>query len=183
MSVSELSVSIKREQPEFNASEVRQVLQELFPTRKLVLSQFTFFNHAGVGRPSGEKFRRGRRCYQAQDLLPIAVVLALKEQGIPNKNIGKVPALIQENSQKIFDLGAGTRVSGFGDAVSLNFIGEFLEDAALDAMLASDTQGLFWSFDVGSLAQDINRIVNFIFFKGGFEEDISKSNLRLRAVA
>ncbi len=111
----------KNEDPEFNASEVRRVLQELFPTRKLVLSQFTFFNQIGVSKPSGESFRRGRRCYKTQDLLPIAVVLALKEQGIPNKNISLVPALVQENCEKIFMTGAGARISGYKDTVCINF--------------------------------------------------------------
>ena len=69
--------------PEFSASEIRQVLQGLFPHRRLVLSQFTFFNNIGVSLPTGETFRRGRRCYRLEDILSIATVLALKEEGIP----------------------------------------------------------------------------------------------------
>ena len=183
MQTLEFPASVRKEDPEFNASETRKILQELFPTRKLVLSQFTFFNQVGVSKPSGDSFRRGRRCYKAQDLLPIAVVLALKEQGIPNKNIASVPEIIQENSARIFESGSGTRISGFRDTISLNFVNENSEDHALNAMLACDVvdhtiQNLFWSYDVGSLAQDINQIVRKYFLQDQIVE-----NAPLRAVA
>lgn len=154
--------------PEFNASEVREVLQELFPTRKLVLSQFTFFNQIGVSKPTGDSFRRGRRCYKTQDLLPIAVVLALKEQGIPNKNISKVPGLVREHSEKIFSLGAGSKISGFRDNVCINFVGESVSDISLVALLDCEEfnhseQNIYWSYDVGQMALDLVSAVRKLF--------------------
>lgn len=170
----------KNEDPEFNASEVRKVLQELFPTRKLVLSQFTFFNQIGVSKPSGESFRRGRRCYKTQDLLPIAVVLALKEQGIPNKNIVNVPALVQEHCEKIFSVGVGARISGFRDVVCMNFPNEPIKDISLMAMLDCEQvdhseQNLFWSFDVGQMANDLEMVVRKLYILGQ-TEGISTNN-------
>jgi len=105
---------------EYNASEVRMILQELFPSRKLVLSQFTFFNQSGVGKPSGTTTRRGRRCYRLPDLLPIATILALKEQGIPNKNVDKAPPLVQDNADLIFSTEGPCQLSGVGDLVHLS---------------------------------------------------------------
>ena len=145
---------------EYSAIEVRELVQKIFPQRKLVLSQFTFFNHAGVSRPSGETYRRGRRCYRLVDLLSVVTVLALKEQGIPLKNIESVPALIQENSATIFNLGAGCRLSGHGSAVCLNLPGGDSTNTAVDSLLnGDDSQGLlFWSYDVGLLAKQLQAV-------------------------
>ena len=141
---------------EYNASQIRKMLQELFPHRRLVLSQFTFFNHSGVAKATGVTYRRGRRCYRLEDILSIACVLALKEEGIPYKNIVEVPILMQGNAEKIFAYQHGCRLSGFADVVSLNFAGENQENAALNRYLeGSSGNQLFWSFDVGMLAQQL----------------------------
>jgi hypothetical protein len=147
------------EHPEYSATQIRKILQELFPSRRLVLSQFTFFNHSGVARATGETFRRGRRCYRLQDLLSIACVLALKEEGIPYKNVEQVPVIVQENSEKIFALGDGCRLSGFGDSVTLIFPREPQENIALNNYI-SDGVGMmiFWSFNVGLLADQLRAI-------------------------
>ncbi len=144
---------------EYTASDIRKILQHLFPHRRLVLSQFTFFNQIGVARPSGESFRRGRRCYQLEDILPIAAVLALKEEGIPLKNITSVPALLQERRSSIFQAGAGSRLYGFGEVVSLMIPAENTENLALEAFLQNTGDPrLFWSYDVGVLSQQITAI-------------------------
>ncbi len=139
---------------EYSASEIRILLQELFPQRRLVLSQFTFFNQIGVAKPTGTTFRRRRRCYRLLDVLSIACVLQLKEEGIPLKNIEPVPGLVQENASMIFARGAGSRLSGCGSAVSLQLAGMEADSSALDALLANERPvGLFWGFDVGRLAE------------------------------
>ena len=139
---------------EYSASEIRSLLQELFPQRRLVLSQFTFFNQIGVARPTGSTFRRRRRCYRLLDVLSIACVLQLKEEGIPLKNIEPVPSLVQENAATIFKAGSGCRLSGCGPMVSLQLPGEPAASSALDALLMNDRSiGLFWGFDVGRLAE------------------------------
>ncbi|MFN8389208.1 MAG: hypothetical protein U0136_02825 [Bdellovibrionota bacterium] len=141
---------------EYTATELRRLLQELFPHRRLVLSQFTFFNQVGVARPTGETFRRKRRCYRLVDILSIACVLSLKEQGIPLKNIGPVPALVQERSLEIFQNGRGCRLSGMGDAVHLQVPGSAETNSALDRLLSNPEQAsLFWAFDVGELAEQL----------------------------
>lgn len=138
---------------EFSASEIRKLLQTLFPHRRLVLSQFTFFNQVGVSRPTGETSRRGRRCYRLQDILPIACILALKEEGIPYKNVETVPAVLQTHADKIFRSGPGVRLSGFGSNVELCFQGEEqLAEPYLDFLSGDFGIQLFWSFDVGMLA-------------------------------
>lgn len=145
--------------PEFTASEIRKLLQALFPHRRLVLSQFTFFNQIGVSRPSGKTYRRGRRCYRLQDILPIACILALKEEGIPFKNIETVPAVLQTHAEKIFKVGAGVRLSGFGSNVELCFPGEEqLAEPYLDFLSGDFGMQLFWSFDVGLLAGQLEAI-------------------------
>lgn len=144
---------------EYSASEIRKVLQGLFPERRLVLSQFTFFNQVGVARPTGSSFRRGRRCYRLQDLLSIACILALKEEGIPYKNVEEVPALIQANADRIFELGTGCRLSGFGSRVALNLPGSPPDTNALDTFLAPEGGTmLFWGFDVGFLALQLRQV-------------------------
>lgn len=144
---------------EYAASELRQMLQQLFPHRRLVLSQFTFFNHAGVAKPTGESFRRGRRCYRLEDVLSIACVLALKEEGIPLKNITTVPNLIQEASAEIFKVGSGYKLSGYGETVALVAPGASTENAALLAYLDdSEGQKLFWTYDIGVLAQQLRQV-------------------------
>jgi DNA-binding transcriptional MerR regulator len=141
---------------EYTASDLRKILQQIFPHRRLVLSQFTFFNQIGVARPTGESFRRGRRCYRLTDMLSIATVLALKEEGIPLKNIQQVPALLQEQSERIFATGAGCRLSGCGDEVALQFPGESVPNSAVDLFLGSESATrIFWGYDVGLLARQL----------------------------
>lgn len=144
---------------EFSAIEVREIIQKLFPHRKLVLSQFTFFGHAGVARATGTTFRRGRRCFVISDLLPIATVLALKEQGIPLKNIEKAPMLIQENISDIF-ANSGCKLSGYGDNLSLVIPGKLDVNEALDHLLnsGSSEQSLFWTFDLSRLCSQLYNI-------------------------
>ncbi len=146
------------DQIEYSASEIRKILQQLFPTRRLVLSQFTFFNQIGVAKPSGETFRRGRRCYKLKDVLPIACVLALKEEGIPLKNIECVPRLIQENVERIFSLGSNSRIIGFGETITLQLADDTAANPAVEAFLAGEVPtgaSFFWSFNVGELAQTL----------------------------
>ncbi len=138
---------------EYSATDVRWMLQQLFPKRKLVLSQLTFFNQSGVCRPTGNSFKRGRRCYKLVDLLPTACVLALKEQGIPLKNISQLPSLLQENTQRIFSDPKGCQVSGYGNEVSLLIPGEMTQNLALEAFLSNSSSSscLFWNFDIAPL--------------------------------
>lgn len=142
---------------EYSASEVRVLLQQLFPTRRLVLSQFTLFGHIGVARPTGLTFRRKRRCFRLADLLPIACVLALKEQGIPLKNIQNLPSLIQQHAQRIFELGSGCRVSGGPDGIHLSLRGEACgSNEPLEDLLSGKLMGsIFWGFDIGALAEQL----------------------------
>ncbi len=144
---------------EFSASEIRQILQAFYPHRRLVLSQFTFFNQIGVARPTGNSYRRGRRCYRLQDLLSIACVLALKEEGIPLKNIDRVPPLVQEHADRIFNIGSGCRLSGFGDEICLTFPGEPAIVQPFEDFIANDNAPLlFWAFDVGMLSQQLTAV-------------------------
>jgi len=153
---------------EYSASEIRTILQRLFPHRRLVLSQFTFFNQSGVAKPTGETFRRGRRCYRPFDILSIAAVLALKEEGIPYKNIEPLPAVIQQHSEEIFRLGSPCRVVGYKDFLSLELpareriLVKTNEQnlSPLDAFAAhGSSYSLFWSFDVGALATQLERTI------------------------
>jgi len=144
---------------EFSASEVRKILQQLFPHRRLVLSQFTFFNQIGIARPSGNTFRRGRRCYKIEDILPIACVLALKEEGIPFKNIEAVPEMVHNAASKILSKGPGCRLSGTGDVIDLTLPGTETDDnSALESLLNSDNGKIFWSFDIGILATQLHAV-------------------------
>lgn len=144
---------------EFTASEIRRILQSLFPQRRLVLSQFTFFSQVGVARATGTTFRRGRRCYRLQDILSIACVLALKEEGIPYKNLEALPVLIQNNAARIFKVGPGCRLSGYRDVITLTIPGEPCPKTALTSFLEDEMElRLFWGFDVGILAQQIEEI-------------------------
>ena len=141
---------------EFSASEVRKLLQILFPQRRLVLSQFTFFNQVGVSNPSGSTSRRGRRCYRLEDLLPIALVLALKEEGIPYKNLEKLPKAIQENLEKIFSFQEMCIASGWGTKVNLCFGPQANQSESLLSFLDEpNLLGLYWSFDVSDLAKQL----------------------------
>jgi len=148
---------------EFTASDVRRILQRLFPQRKLVLSQLTFFNHAGVACANGDTYKRGRRCYLLQDILSVATVLALKEEGIPLKNINGVPALIQQNAKQIFSAGQGCRLVGFGSNVSLEMPGSNEIPAPLQLFLNEQNPvQILWGFDVGALAQQLNDAANSV---------------------
>ena len=131
------------QQIEYSATELRKLLQHLFPQRRLVLSQFTFFNNSGIAKPSGETFRRGRRCYRLVDVLPIACILALKEEGIPFKNIEPLPSLLRDCAQKIFRVGPGVRITGFGERIFLD-IPETAEEenVALEAHLENSADSL-----------------------------------------
>ena len=147
------------EQQEYSATDIRKLLHQLFPERRLVLSQFTFFNQTGVSKATGETFRRGRRCYKLRDILPIACILALKEEGIPYKNVEALPALIQENSDIIFELGEGCRVSGYGNRLVLQLKDEEAPNEVLEAFLSGEGQSLlFWSFDIGLLARQLEAV-------------------------
>lgn len=141
---------------EYSASEVRKLLQILFPQRRLVLSQFTFFNQVGVSTPSGETSRRGRRCYRLIDLLSIACILALKEEGIPYKNVECLPKMIQENLDKIFAFNESCIASGWGSKVDLSF-GETASKAnsILSFLEEPNLLGLYWSFDISDLAKQL----------------------------
>ena len=150
---------------EYSASEARELMQRLFPHRRLVLSQFTFFNQVKIAVATGETFRRGRRCYRLLDLLSVGCVLALKEEGIPYKNIEAVPGMIQKNAQLIFELGPGCRLSGSGEQVGLNLPGRPLQgEEVLESFLdrsedqLGQNQGIFWSFDLGLLAAQLRSI-------------------------
>jgi len=144
---------------EYSASDIRRLLQELFPHRRLVLSQFTFFHQVGVSKPTGETSRRGRRCYRLQDVLSIACVLALKEEGIPLKNIEQVPRLVQENTDTIFRAGENCRLSGSGEVVTLQMPWDEGINAPLELLLTGQADSaLFWSFDVGLLSIQLGEI-------------------------
>ena len=153
------SLRWRKMEKEFSAIEVREIIQKLFPHRKLVLSQFTFFGHAGVARPTGDTYRRGRRCFKLADLLPIAAVLALKEQGIPLKNIESAPALIQSHTQDIFST-PGCKLSGYGKSLSLSIPGKNTNNNALEALLDSNNVegSLFWTFDLSLLSAQLYQI-------------------------
>ena len=173
---------------EFNASGVRRIIQEMFPMRKLVLSQFTLYFHTGVAKPSGENYKRGRRCYRLYDLLPIALVLILKEQGIPNKNIGHMPRVISEKAEQIFEFGRGVRVSGFKEVCHLAFPEEDGRDLALLSMLeddniASGIQDLYWSYDVGYLASELVRVATRIHQEDAGSEEAGKSAFGISKLA
>ena len=144
---------------EYCASEVRVILQELFPDRSLVLSQFTFFNHMGIARPTGTSHKRKRRCYRLSDVLPMATVLALKEEGIPLKNIGNAPTLIQEHLLAIENSFQAVLLSGFGESISLSIGTDTYgtEISPIDALLNTNENKstLFWSFDISALYRDI----------------------------
>lgn len=145
---------------EYTASHIRKLLQQLFPHRKLVLSQFTFFCHAGVSAPSGEQVRRGRRCFKLEDILPMAALLGVKEEGIPYKNAEGLPLLVRQNAEQIFLGGNGTLISGYGKEISLRFPGESWQGSAVEAFLnhsisRTGEQMLFWSYDVGDLARQL----------------------------
>jgi hypothetical protein len=160
---------------EFTATEARIILQDIFPARKLVLSQLTFFNQNGVGSPSGSKVIRGRRCYRIFDLLPIALMLALKEQGIPNKNVVRVPSLIKEHSSYIFSLQGACQISGIGDLVHLSLPGSDRTDVVLECLLSGGSGEIFWSFDVGGLAREMYRVTERLVTEGRFETSIHDS--------
>ena len=149
----------RKMEKEFSAIEVREIIQKLFPHRKLVLSQFTFFGHAGVARPTGDTYRRGRRCFKLADLLPIAAVLALKEQGIPLKNIEEAPALIQMHIQDIFNT-PGCKLSGFGKNICITIPGKNVQNNALDEFLNPNGNDscLFWTFDLSMLSAQLYQI-------------------------
>lgn len=142
---------------EYSASEIRKILQQLFPQRRLVLSQFTFYNHCGVAKPTGDTFRRGRRRYRLPDILPIACVLALKEEGIPLKNISLLPTLVQECAEKIVGSGESCKLSGYGEHIHIE---NGTANTALEAfLLNTDGTHIFWSYDVGLLAKQLKNII------------------------
>lgn len=147
------------DESEYSASEIRRMLQQLFPTRRLVLSQFTFFNQVGVARATGTTSRRGRRCYRLQDVLSIACVLALKEEGIPLRNIESVPALVQEHASRIFQIGEGVKLMGFGPHASMMYPGESWELSALQPFLQEPNNTLlFWCYDLGALSAKLRTV-------------------------
>ncbi len=161
---------------ELNASGVRRILQEIFPLRRLVLSQFTLYNQLGITIPSGKTYSRGRRCYKVRDLLAVALILALKEQGIPNKNLENLPSLIHSEVDNIFSLGRGSIVSGFDNALSLRLLGSQTNDGALSEMLDFDknkyhavnptlapSYPIYWAYDVGYLSEDLIKVSKTLY--------------------
>lgn len=157
----EISIAASVFPVEFSASEIRRILQKVFPQRRLVLSQFTFFNQIGIAKPTGATFRRGRRCYRLEDLLSIASVLALKEEGIPFKNIEGLPILLQEHADQIFAIRKGCKVSGFAGIIDLELPGVKKETRALEAFLTEPSRSsLFWSYEVGLLAEQLFEIAS-----------------------
>jgi len=145
---------------EYTASQIRKLLQQLFPHRKLVLSQFTFFCHSGVSAPSGASVRRGRRCFKLPDILPMAALLGVKEEGIPYKNVEQLPQMIRDNSERIFEAGPGTTISGYRNKLSLLFPGDSWQASAVEDFLnhqitSPGEEKLFWSFDVGEMARQL----------------------------
>ena len=144
---------------EYTASDVQCILQEIFPRRKLVLSQLTLFSQNGVCIPTGSSFRRGRRCYVLQDVLPAVCVLALKEEGIPFKNISFLPQLIRNSAELIMQAGCGVRITGCGNAVSLVVNGNWMENVSIDALIneANNTH-LFWSCDASALGSRLVQV-------------------------
>ncbi len=149
---------------EYTASQIRKLLQQLFPHRKLVLSQFTFFCQTGVSAPSGEMVKRGRRCFRLVDILPMAALLGVKEEGIPYKNVEGLPLLVRQNAERIFETGAGALLSGYGADLSLRFPGEGWKGSAIEVFLdhaitGGESQMLFWSYDVGELARQLLVVV------------------------
>lgn len=145
---------------EYTASQIRKLLQQLFPHRKLVLSQFTFFCHSGVSAPSGASVRRGRRCFKLPDILPMAALLGVKEEGIPYKNVEQLPQMIRDNSDRIFEAGPGTAISGYGNKLSLLFPGDSWQGSAVEDFLNHEVSSpgeekLFWSFDVGEMSRQL----------------------------
>ncbi len=170
------------EKLEFTATEARVILQDLFPARKLVLSQLTSYNQSGVGSPSGERIVRGRKCYKIADLLPIALVLALKEQGIPNKNVSLLPSMIREHSDLIFSLQDSCQVSGIGDLVYLALPGSNETDIVLERLLSGDSMEIFWSYDVGGLAKEMYRVTERLLSEGRFDNSYVEDSFRTRDV-
>ena len=165
---------------EFSASNIRSILQKLFPERRLVLSQFTFFNQCGVATPTGQTYRRGRRCYQIYDILPIAAVLALKEEGIPLCKIKNAPQMIQTRARRIFELGEGCLLSGFGEVVTLSLKGEEVSQDAISALIEADSPLLFWSFDVGMLAKRIEAAATGVDLSDGSTDSAQPANTPVR---
>ncbi|MCC6221482.1 MAG: MerR family transcriptional regulator [Deltaproteobacteria bacterium] len=146
---------------EYSAIEIRKILQQLFPTRKLVLSQFTFYANRGIIRPTGTTSRRGRRCFRLEDLLPVAAVIALKEEGIPLKNIEALPGIIQRYAAEIFSTHATCRISGVCNNVSLSIADEQLVTLPIDSFLdGTSADSLFWSFDLRRLTNQLLAVIN-----------------------
>ena len=163
---------------EFTATDVRKIIQKVYPSRRLVLSQFTFFNDAGISSPTGTQMVRGRGCYRLHDLLPIATVIALKDRGITYKKIQQLPSLIQQHSHQIFKIGAGCRVNGFGSNIEISIPGlstisctdnKSSSESTIDQFIASldsnKSSGLYWSLDIGKLASDLQMFASELFEK------------------
>lgn len=145
---------------EYSAIEVRALLQQIFPKRKLVLSQLTLYMQLGVCQPSGQTTRRKRRCFRLEDLLPLAVVMSLKEQGVPLKNLDGLPELLRENVAHIFSRGQGCRLSGFAGQFCLQIPGvsSKSEHPPLQALLGEGPEiafNTFWGIDVGLIAEQL----------------------------
>ncbi len=147
---------------EYSAIEVRSILQNMFPKRKLVLSQITFFNRNGVCEPTGKTFKRGRRRYRLADLLSVVTVLALKEKGIPLKNISSLPTLLKENATDILSDPTGYQVSGYAKEVSLTKIGDVSKNDVLTRFLncSNPDSSFFWSFDLPPLISKLLEVSN-----------------------
>lgn len=140
---------------EYSTAEVRNLMLEIFPHRKLVLSQFTFFQQVGVITPTGCTQKRGRKCFRLTDLLSLVAVLELKERGIALKGIEQVPSMIRNQIEEVFKLDTTWRLSGYKGHCSLK--NEDQTDDALNAFLSDNNScgKLFWSIDLSMLASKL----------------------------
>ena len=150
---------------EYTASDLRALMKDLFPHRSLVLSQFTLFCRSGVSSATGSSFKRGRRCFRLEDLLPMAAVVALKEEGVSLSAVPSLPSLVRENAPDIFEFGAGCRLFFCSGLLSLfmpglsapgSSVAAFRNacGSALESFLDGSAGPVFcWGFDIGLLAE------------------------------
>lgn len=144
---------------EYNATEMRELLVQLFPYRRLVLSQFTFFSNEGMVEATGQTLRRGRRCYRITDILPMVCIFALKERGIPLKNIKELPQAIRENIDLIFNREHQARIFGYGNSVSLLFDQDCRSSEELKCFLSdNNSHNLYWMYNLSELAANLLRV-------------------------
>ena len=73
-----------------------------------------------------------------------------------------MPSLIQTRAEEIFSLGQDCRLSGYGSCVILQLPGDAPAlGVPVDAFLADETGSLlFWSYDVGVLAKQLELVAS-----------------------